>query len=244
MRFDLHIHSCLSPCADLEMLPRAIVHRACEAGLDAIAVCDHNSARNAPALQAACVAEGMACLFGLEITTAEELHALAVFDTPAAALAMTERVYAALPPRLNIPKLFGEQPVVDAEGQIVDRDWHLLCAPTGLSVRDTAALVRHLGGIFIAAHVDRPVFSISSQLGTLAGDEGFEAMELTRHAERALWRRRFAGLPILCSSDSHQLHDIGCAWNEAPLADFSVASLRKALAADAVHCVVADPAVG
>ena len=76
MRFDLHIHSCLSPCADLEMSPRAIARRACEAGLDAIALCDHNSARNTPALREACAAEGIASLYGMEIATAEELHAL------------------------------------------------------------------------------------------------------------------------------------------------------------------------
>ena len=238
MRFDLHIHSCLSPCAGLEMSPRAIARRACEAGLDAIALCDHNSARNTPALREACAAEGIASLYGMEIATAEELHALAVFDTLGAALAMTEQVYAALPPRLNVPELFGEQPVVNLDNQVVELEWRLLSAPTNLAVRDIAAAVRELGGIFIASHVDRPMFSISSQLGALAGDEGFEAMELTRHAERALWRRRYPGLPILCSSDAHELHDIGTAWNEADLPDFTIASLRAALAADVVHCVV------
>ena len=202
MRFDLHIHSCLSPCALLEMSPRAIVQRACEAGLDAIALCDHNSARNTPALREACAAEGIACLFGMEIATAEELHALAIFDTDEAALDMTGQIYAALPPRLNVPKLFGEQPVVDADDQILDLDWHLLSAPALLPVREVAAAVH------------------------------------SRHAERAIWRRRFPGLPVLCASDAHQLQDIGTAWNEAPLPDFSVASLHAALAADEVHCVV------
>jgi hypothetical protein len=238
MRFDLHIHSCLSPCADLEMSPRAIARRACEAGLDAIALCDHNSARNTPALREVCAAEGIACLCGMEIATVEELHALALFDTVKAALAMTEQIYAALPPRVNAPELFGEQPVVNADDQVVDLEWRLLGAPTSLAVRDVAAAVHRLGGLFIAAHVDRPMFSVSSQLGVLAGDEGFDAMELTRHAERALWRRRFPGLPVVCSSDAHQLRDIGDAWNEADLPDFTVAGLRAALAADAVHCVV------
>ena len=238
MRFDLHIHSCLSPCADLEMSPRAIARRACEAGLDAIALCDHNSARNTPALREACAAEGIASLYGMEIATAEELHALAVFDTTEAALAITAQIYAALPPRLNVPRLFGEQPVVDVEDQVVDQEWHLLSAPTRLAVRAVADAVHALGGLFIASHVDRAVFSISSQLGVLSGDEGFDAMELTRHAERAIWRRRFPGLPILCASDAHQLQDIGSAWNEADLPEFTVASLRAALAADAVHCVV------
>jgi len=238
VRFDLHIHSCLSPCADLQMSPRAIVRRACEVGLDAIALCDHNSARNTPALHAACKAEGISCLSGMEIATVEELHALALFDTPDAALAMTEQIYAALPPRLNTPLLFGEQPVVNDQDQIVDLEWHLLGAPVRLGVREVAAAVRALGGMLIASHADRPEFSISSQLGDLRGDEGFEAMELTRHAERARWRERFPGLPILCASDAHLLQDIGSAWNEADLRAFTVAELRAVLAADAVHCIL------
>jgi len=219
------------------MSPRAIVHRACEAGLDAIALCDHNSARNTPALREACAAAGIACLYGMEITTAEELHAVAVFDTPEAALAMTDRIYAALPVRLNMLDVPGVQPVGDAVGQGMDRERHLLSAPAQLAVREVAVVVHHLGGLFIAAHADRAIFSISSQLGVLTGDEGFEAMELTRHAQRALWRQRFPGLPILCASDAHQLCDIGMSWNEADLPDFTVASLRAVLARDAVYCV-------
>ena len=220
------------------MSPRAVARRACAVGLDAIALCDHNSARNTPALRTACAAEGLYALYGMEITTMEVLHVLAIFDTPATALAMTELVYAALPLHTNEPEIFGQQPVVDAEDNVEDMDWNMLSMPTILTVRQVSAAVHNLGGLCIASHVDRPIFSVSSQLGELTGDEGFDAMELTRHAERALWRQRYPGLPILCASDAHQLCDIGSAWNEADLPDFTVASLRAALAADAVHCVV------
>ncbi|NLF21854.1 MAG: PHP domain-containing protein, partial [Lentisphaerae bacterium] len=81
MRLDLHIHSCLSPCGDLEMSPRAIVERARAAGLDGVALTDHNSARNTPALADCSRSAGLACLFGLEVCTAEEVHTLALFDT-------------------------------------------------------------------------------------------------------------------------------------------------------------------
>ncbi len=220
------------------MTPRAIAQRACAAGLDAIALCDHNSARNAEALWTACQAEGIACLSGLEITTREELHALALFDTPAAALNLTEQVYAKMPARLNVPELFGEQPVVNAHDQVVDLEWRLLCAPIQLTVREVAVRVRALGGLFLAAHIDRPFTSVSSQLGELEGNEGFEALELTSHAERPIWRQRYPGLPMICSSDAHHLAEIGTVWSESDLPDFTVASLRSALAADAVHCVL------
>ena len=51
---DLHIHSCLSPCADLLMTPGNIIKEALKLGLDCIAITDHNAAGNVePALKIA-----------------------------------------------------------------------------------------------------------------------------------------------------------------------------------------------
>ena len=232
--FDLHIHSCLSPCGSLEMSPGAIVRAARAAGLDGVMIADHNSARNAPALAEACRREGLAGLFGMEVTTSEEVHCLAVFDALDQAAAMTERVYAALPDRVNRPDVFGDQVVVNADDEVEDLDPHLLGAPTRLSIRDVGELVHGLGGLFVAAHIDRPVFSVTSQLGGLSGDEGFDAVELTRHAQGAAWRDRALGLPVLRSSDAHDLEGVGSAWTEAPLAEFSTRALRAAFEARAL----------
>jgi len=228
-RFDLHIHSCLSPCGDLASSPTAIVAKAKAAGLNGIMLADHNTSRNSPALAEACHRQGLPCRFGMEITTAEELHALAVFDTLDAAAAMTDLIYAALPKRVNQPEVFGDQPIVNADDEIEEIEWRLLSAPCRLGVRDIGQSVHALGGLFIASHVDRPTFSVFSQLGAIAGDEGFDAVELTRFANRADWAPKLHGLPILRSSDAHYLHDIGNAYTEADMPDFTVTSLRTAL---------------
>lgn len=235
MRFDLHIHTCLSPCADLEMAPRAIVKHALEAGLGGIATLDHNSARNAPALAAACAEAGLPCLHALEITTAEEAHVLAIFDTVAEAQAMTETAYAALPKRANQPDVFGLQPIVNIDEEVEEMEWRLLAAPVRLPLREVAAAAHCLGGLFIAAHIDRPVASFFSQLGVLSGDEGFDAMELSAYGASDEWRPRAGGLPFIRSSDSHYLHTIGKVWSEADLPEFSVCALREALRAKAVR---------
>lgn len=235
MRFDLHIHSCLSPCADLEMSPCAIVARAREAGLDALALTDHNSARNTPALADCCRAAGLACLFGLEVTTAEEVHTLALFDTLEQAAAMTEWVYASLPKRVNQPEIFGDQPVVLADETIVELEWRLLAGASRHPLREVGRQIHELGGLFLACHVDRPVNSVYSQLGVLAGDEGFDAMELSRHADAAQWRGRTAPHTLLRSSDAHYLEDIGSGWSEADLPAFTTAALRDAIARNAIR---------
>ena len=235
MRFDLHIHSCLSPCADLEMSPRAIAPRARATGLDAIALTDHNSARNTPALAACCREAGLACLFGLEVCTAEEVHTLALFDTLDQAAAMTDWIYDSLPKRVNQPEVFGDQPVVLADETIVELEWRLLAGASRHALRDIGARTHELGGLFLASHVDRPVNSVFSQLGVLSGDEGFDAMELSRHADPAAWRDRAAPHALVRSSDAHYLDDIGSGWSEADLPTFTTAALCDAFARRSVR---------
>jgi len=194
-----------------------------------MALVDHNSGLNAPAWREACRQAGLGCLFGLEVSTREEAHLLAIFDTPEAAAELTARVYEALPARLNRPDIFGDQPVVNAHGEVERLETRLLGAPCGLSLPELRDAVHARDGLFIAAHVDRPVFSVFSQLGVLSGDEGFDACEISAHADAARWRERTGACPLVRSSDAHYLCDIGRAWCEADLSAWSVAELRTAL---------------
>ncbi len=227
-RFDLHIHSCLSPCGDLDSSPSAIAAKAKETGLNAIMIADHNSSRNAPALAESCRREKLECLFGMELTTAEEVHVLCAFDTVEQAAALTETVYAALPKRVNQPGVFGYQVVVDADENVLDQEWRILGLPTRLTLPQAEKAVHALGGLFIGAHIDRHAFSMFSQLGGLNGDEGFDAVELTRFASPAAWKPQTRNLPTLLHSDAHFVTDIGTVHTQADLPAFTVAALREA----------------
>lgn len=231
MRFDLHIHSCLSPCANLEMSPAEIVARAQAAGLDGLALTDHQSARNCAAVAECARRAGMACLFGLEVCTAEEVHNLCLFDTVEQALAMTDWVYAALPRRVNDPDTFGDQPVVTWDDDIVELEWRLLAAACRRTIPDTSARCRELGGLFIAAHIDRSAFSVYSQLGLLPEGDVYDAVELSRTADAAVWLSRTGGLATIRASDAHNLDDVARVWTEAPLPVFTVDTLRTAFRA-------------
>ena len=232
MKFDLHIHSCLSPCANLEMSPSEIVQRAVAAGMDGIALTDHQSARNTPAIAECARRAGLACLYGLEVCTAEEVHTLALFDTTEQALAMTDWVYAAMPKRVNDPETFGDQPVVTWDNEIIDMEWRILAMACRRSIPESAEKVRSLGGLFIAAHVDRPNFSVFGSLGAIP--EGcYDAVELSRTADVASWIQKTAGYAVTRSSDAHNLDDVARVWTEAETDVFSVEGLRKAFAAKA-----------
>ena len=167
MKFDLHIHSCLSPCANLEMSPSEIVTRAVAAGIDGIALTDHQSARNTPAIAECARRAGLKCLFGMEVQTAEEVHTVALFDTTEQALALTDWVYAAMPKRVNDPETFGDQPVVTWDDDIVEMEWRILAMGCRRTIPETAAKVHELDGLYIAAHIDRPNFSVISALGAI-----------------------------------------------------------------------------
>ena len=234
MRFDLHIHSCLSPCASLEMSPAEIVARVRAAGLDGFALTDHQSARNCPAIAECARRAGVACLFGLEVQTAEEVHTLALFDTVEQALALTDDVYAALPKRVNDPETFGDQPVVTWDDNIVELEWRILAMGCRLSIPEVAAKVHARGGLYLAAHVDRPNFSVLGSLGAIPGG-CFDAVELSRTADAAAWQPKAAGYAVTRSSDAHSLDDVARVWTEADLPTFSVAALKAAFAARATR---------
>ena len=233
VKFDLHIHSCLSPCASLEMSPAEIVRRAVAAGMDGIALTDHQSARNCPAIAECARRAGIKCLFGMEAQTAEEVHTLALFDTVEQALAMTDWIYEALPKRVNDPETFGDQPVVTWDDDIVELEWRILAMGCRRTIPETSAKVHELGGLYIAAHIDRPNFSVVSGLGAVP--EGcFDAIELSRTADETVWLPQAAGLAATRSSDAHNADDVARVWTEADC-EFSVAGLRKAFAAKATR---------
>ena len=233
MNFDLHIHSCLSPCASLEMSPSEIVRRAVAAGMGGIALTDHQSARNAPAIAECARRVGLACLYGLEVCTAEEVHALALFDTPEQALAMTDWVYAAMIKRVNDPDTFGDQPVVTADDDIVELEWRILALACRKTLSEAGAKCHELGGLFIAAHIDRSSFSCFSQLGAIPEDAHFDAVELSRTADETIWLPKAEGYAVTRSSDAHNLDDVARVWTAAALDEFTVAGLRRAFAARA-----------
>ena len=223
-RADFHIHSCLSPCASLEMSPQAIVKQAQAAGLNAIALSDHNCGFNLPAFSKACAAASMECLYGLEVTSVEEAHILCLFDELDRAVEFGDRVYESLPPVLNCPDRFGDQPVLDEHEAILRFAEKFLISASTYSVSDLVVAVHERGGLCIPAHIDRQVFGIIAQLGFLP-DEDFDAVELTARGNPEL----ALNYPVIRNSDSHKLESVGAAFTEFEAETLSVSAIRSSL---------------
>jgi hypothetical protein len=230
-RTDLHIHTCLSPCADWEMSPRRIIERSREVHLDLIAVCDHNSAENAQAVATEGQRRGVRVLPGLEICSREDVHILAIFERLEQALAMQDIVYAHLS-GTNRPELFGHQIVATEADEVLAENTRLLIGATRLGLADIVRATHALSGLSLAAHVDRPAYGIMGQLGFIPEGLEIDAVEISYRLPLAAARAslpEIRNLPCLTSSDAHFLKDIGRAGITLRLAALTVAEIKLAL---------------
>lgn len=223
-RIDFHIHSCLSPCAVLEMSPRTIVARSRAAGMDCIALTDHSCIENLPAFHDACTEKGMACLYGLEVSTAEEVHVLCLFDRLTPAMDFGRMIYAHLPDQPNEPGLFGEQPIVTVDEKVTGFAEKLLFNGTDISFFDLIPMAHKAGALCIPSHIDRPVSGAISHLGFLP-DLPYDAVEAVGDVDPAIARR----WPVVRFSDSHHPDQISRRFTEVETESFTVPALREAL---------------
>lgn len=231
-RCDLHLHTCLSPCAELDMTPRALVNQAVAAQLDLIAITDHNASENVPYVLKAARGKALTVLPGMEVTSAEEVHLLGLFDSPAPLALLQEFVYAHLPGR-NDERRFGCQPIVNEFDEVEGFNERLLIGSTDLALDDLLVRIHSLGGMAIASHIDREAFSVISQLGFIAPEIPFDALEISRMTALAEARKRYPDLSqrvFLASSDAHRLDDIGKGFTEIRLEAPTLPELRLAFA--------------
>lgn len=208
-RYDLHTHSCLSPCGDNDMTPNNLVNMAALLGCEILAVTDHNTCRNAPAAVRVGEAAGVLVIPGMELCTAEEAHVVCLFGTVEAALAFDEYVAAHTMHIPNRPEIFGEQLILNERDEEIGRIDRLLITATEISVNDVQALVASYGGVAFPAHVDKDAYSVTAALGAIPPEAGFRAAELSGGADRAAVLRLYPELQdmiLLRDSDAHYLH--------------------------------------
>jgi histidinol phosphatase-like PHP family hydrolase/anti-sigma regulatory factor (Ser/Thr protein kinase) len=224
LKADLHIHTCLSPCAEREMVPTAIVRRARALGLDMIAICDHNATENVAAVASAGKRQAISVIPGIEITSREEVHVLGLFKTEKELAGIQGVVHENLAGE-NDPEAFGPQTIVDEWDRPIGVSRRLLIGATKLNLEEVVEAIHGFGGLAIASHVDRPSFGLIGQLGLVPAGLKLDAVELSRHARARKW----AGFPVVTSSDAHRLQDIGRGFTRFLAEEASVEELGRAL---------------
>jgi PHP family Zn ribbon phosphoesterase len=209
IRADLHIHTVLSACAEVEMIPPLIVEEALYKGLNLIAITDHNTTGNTTAVMEAAKGTGLTVLPGMELQTREEVDLLCIFGTAEAAGAWQRQVDEWLSPLENDTDVFGPQFVVDKTGDLVSEETRMLQAPTTVGLEEAARKVRQLGGLAIPAHIDRPSNGLMSMLGLWPPELEADAAEVSPNMRPSEARRTYRSLPetlsLVSSSDAHWL---------------------------------------
>lgn len=231
-RADLHIHTVISPCGDLEMSPRNIVDRAKAMGLDIIGVADHNCTKHAQLIQELAAREGIFTLMGAEITTREEAHCLCFVPDLSAIDKLQKFIEAKLPPIPLDTKYFGYQVVVNEQEEILEELPYLLITGLDASIEEVEAAVHGLNGIFIPAHINKDKFSVISQLGFIPFGLKYDALEITAKTTKAKF---CASIPTLepktfvqCS-DAHTIDAVGASFSNFYIEQPTFSEVRMAL---------------
>lgn len=209
LTFDLHLHSCLSPCADDDMTPADLAAMCALAGLQVVALTDHNSSGNCAAFQQAARRHGLLAIPGMELCTREEVHVVCLFPEIERAEAFSKHIAGLLPPVPNKPKVFGRQLLMDSEDKVLGEETLLLAGAADVSLYDVPELVSGFGGVCYPAHIDRQANSLLSQLGIWDPELPFSLAEVSVRCPEDLFRRRdLKHLRHISGCDAHYLHQI------------------------------------
>ncbi len=230
-RAEFHIHTVLSPCAAVEMIPPLIIDKALDKGIDLIAITDHNAIDNIPAVIEAARDTDIRVLSGIELQTREEIHSLCIFDTFDQVSAFFNTIKNTFSKIKNNSDFFGEQYVVDATGDFIRKEERLLISSSSLSLKSAWEEVNRLDGLLIPAHVNRTAFGLLPVLGFIPQDIPIEIVEISKHITKEKAVQDFPELSehhFIQSGDAHFLDDI-LGLNELTIKSRTIKEINLAL---------------
>lgn len=211
LKYDLHIHSCLSPCGDNDMTPYNLTNMAKICGCDIIALTDHNTCLNCESAMKAGENIGLTVVPGMELCTSEEIHCICLFPELKNALSFSDYVKSTLPPIKNKEKIFGNQYIMNEADGILGSFDLLLTTASGISIESLDSLMKDYGGLWYPAHIDRNSYSVISALGDFPDSLETSVFELTYEADEERYREKYSatkGKKLIRSSDAHYLEQL------------------------------------
>ena len=232
--YDLHLHSCLSPCGDDESTPGNIVGMSVVKGLQVIALTDHNTCKNCPAFLKIAREFGITAIPGMELTTAEEVHVVCLFPTLEDAMAFDAYVEPRILPIPNKPEKWGNQIITDENDEPAGPFDTLLISATDISFDSVYDLLKQFHGVMIPAHIEKSTFSLLANLGFVPPDSKFKCFELKNMGklhEVVKANPILADLNVITDSDAHQIDLINEPVNTILCEENSVEAVLKALTA-------------
>lgn len=208
--YDLHIHSCLSACADNDNTPYNLAGMAAVCGINIMALTDHNTCKNCPPFFDACLHYGIIPVAGMELTTAEDIHIICLFPELENALLFGNEIEKRLIKVKNNTSIFGDQIIMGQNDEIIGSEEYLLSNATDIPLEEVPLRVEKYGGICYPAHIDRQANGILATLGFMPETPVFGCVEFHDGSKAEEYIGKYGlrdALTVICS-DAHFLHDI------------------------------------
>lgn len=231
-KVDLHIHTVISPCGDIEMSPARIIQLASDSGIDIIGITDHNSTLHCELTIELGKKQNITVIPGCEITSIEEVHSLCLFENIEKLNKFQKYIEKHQPNIPNNPSILGWQVVVDQNDNIIKHIDNYLGQALDVSIDEIEQKVHELNGLFIPAHVDRPQNSLFSQLGFLPETLKIDALQISKRASEETVRKKFnipENITVVKFSDSHFVSDFGNIYTVFEMKEPSFSEIKKAL---------------
>ncbi|PMQ01640.1 MAG: histidinol-phosphatase [Dictyoglomus sp. NZ13-RE01] len=228
---DLHVHTVLSPCGDFEMSSKNIVKRAKMLGVEILAITDHHMVENYPAVKYWGDKMDVIVIPGMEIQSREEVHVVGLFENYETALEFQKVIWRYLPIMKNNEDLFGLQVVINEKDEVERIEERLLLTSTSLSLKEVTELIKKYEGLAVLAHIDKPMYSVISNLGFIPDDLNFDVLELSKNCDLNKFSNMYniKNKPVIISSDAHYLEDMIKPKTFLGMEDFSWKDFVKAL---------------
>ncbi len=231
--YDLHTHSCLSPCADNDNTPYNLVGMAALSGINILALTDHNTCKNCPAFFAAARQYGIIAVAGMELTTAEEIHVVCLFEELNKAMQFSEEIDSRRIKIKNRADIFGEQLIMGENDEVIGQEEHLLSNATTVTLDEVPTLVEKYGGVCFPAHIDREANSLIGILGDIPKTPEFHCFEVANAGRipEIIEKYGLQNKKIIIDSDAHYLGNVRDKENYFVLDDepYSSAKVRASL---------------
>lgn len=201
-------------------------------GLDVIAVTDHNSCRNCPAVMKLAEAYGVLAIPGMEINTMEEVHAVCLFPNLERALAFDGYVYDRLLIFPNKEEVFGRQQICNEEDEVIGTEPNLLINSVDISFDQLWDVVCSFDGVMFPAHIEKSANSLIANLGFVPPDSKFKTAELKDLKKLHQVRKAnpyLTGCRIISNSDAHYLEHINEPMLTIPAREKSIQAVLETL---------------
>lgn len=227
--YDFHIHSALSPCGQNDMTPNNIVNMALLNNLDAIAITDHNCCKNVKSIIDVAEGQPIIVIPGMEIETKEEIHVVCLFSDIYSVYSMQNIIESKSIKLKNKPNIFGEQLILNEEDDVIGKEERLLLSSIDLSINQILQYTNQFNGVMIPAHIDRPSYSIISNLGMIPNDLEVRTLEISRYADSSEYVDRYNEYNVIQCSDAHELGFIGICENKLEVPNFDINTIIQSL---------------